>query len=56
MLIDATKQHAKDGGFDKLYLYTFDSTLPDYYQNIGWRNIGKDQANNQPVTVMDIEL
>ncbi|MES2212308.1 MAG: GNAT family N-acetyltransferase [Pseudomonadota bacterium] len=56
MLITATKEQAKRLEFKSLYLYTFDATLPGYYQHLGWEVIGLEQSHNQPVTVMRIYL
>lgn len=55
-LIDATKKKAQDFGFKKLYLFTFDSTIPDYYSRLGWIKIGMDEFNGHSVTVMEIAL
>lgn len=52
LLIDAMKQKACYLGFHTLYLLTFDSTLPKYYQKLGFQNIGSDTLLNLPVTVM----
>lgn len=56
MLIDATKNKAKELGFNKLYLFTFDPTLLDYYARLGWAVIAMDEFKGHPVTVMEIVL
>ena len=56
MLIDTTIQQAKKLGFQKLYLFAFDPTIPNYYSRLGWREIGVDEFNSYPVTVMEINL
>lgn len=56
LLIDATKEHAKKMGFTKLYLFAFDPTIPEYYQQNGWANIGVDTFKSHDVTVMMINL
>lgn len=56
MLIDITKNKAKDLGFKKLYLFTFDPTIPDYYKRLGWKKIGMEEFNGYPVTVMEATL
>lgn len=56
VLIDETKTRAKGMGFDKLYLFAFDPTLPDYYQRHGWKIIGMDEFKDHAVTVMMIDL
>ena len=40
MLIDVTILKAKELGFKKLYLFTFDSTIAKYYVSLGWQKIG----------------
>jgi predicted N-acetyltransferase YhbS len=54
MLIDATKNKAKQLGFDKLYLFAFDPTIPDYYARLGWVVTGMDEFKGHPVTVMEL--
>ncbi|WED42026.1 GNAT family N-acetyltransferase [Legionella cardiaca] len=55
-LIEATKQRAKQLSFEKLFLYAFDLTIPDYYKKLGWQKIAMDQFRGHPVTVMKIVL
>ena len=56
MLIDTTLQKTKNLGFQKLYLFAFDPTIPNYYSRLGWGKIGVDEFNSHPVTVMEINL
>ena len=56
MLIDVTVLKAKELGFEKLYLFAFDPTIPEYYERLGWRKIGMDEFKSHPVTVMEVEL
>jgi len=56
LLIDATKESAKHLGFDKLYLFAFDSASASYYEQLGWQKIGADEFKGHPVTVMEIAL
>jgi GNAT superfamily N-acetyltransferase len=56
MLVDTNKQQAKNLGFEKLYLFAFDHTIPDYYEKLGWQKIGMDEFRSHPVTVMEIKL
>ena len=56
MLIDATLKKAKKLEFEKLYLFAFDPTIPEYYASLGWNVIGVDQFKDYPVTVMEINL
>lgn len=55
-LIDVAKKKAFGLGFEKLYLFAFDKTLPDYYTRLGWQKIGMDFFKNHPVTVMEYRL
>lgn len=55
-LIDLTKAKAQELGFERLYLFTFDPTLPSYYARLGWMALGMDQWMDHPVTVMEIGL
>jgi predicted N-acetyltransferase YhbS len=56
MLVDVTVEKAKELGFEKLYLFTFDPTIPEYYQRLGWKKIGMDEFKSNPVTVMEVVL
>ncbi len=56
LLIDTVRRTAKEKGFPMLYLFTFDRTLPEYYQRLGWEDIGNDQFKQHDVTVMQIQL
>lgn len=56
MLIDAALKKAKMLGFKKLYLFTFDPTVSEYYIHIGWKKIGMDEFNSKPVTVMELDI
>jgi GNAT superfamily N-acetyltransferase len=56
MLVDVTVEKAKQLGFEKLYLFAFDPTIPAYYQRLGWDKIGMDEFKSHPVTVMEIGL
>jgi N-acetylglutamate synthase-like GNAT family acetyltransferase len=55
-LINATKEKAKQLGFEQLFLFAFDPTIPEYYQKLGWQKIGLDQFKEHPVIVMEINL
>ena len=56
MLANAAVLKAKELGFEKLYLFTFDPTLPEYYERLRWKKIGMDEFKSHPVTVMEVEL
>ncbi len=55
-LMDAAVLKAKDLGFEKLYLFAFDSRIASYYEHLGWMKIGDDQFKSHPVTVMELVL
>ncbi|WP_412755080.1 GNAT family N-acetyltransferase [Legionella pneumophila] len=56
MLVDVTVEKAKGFGFEKLYLFALDPTIPEYYRRLGWKKIGMDEFKSHPVTVMEIGL
>ena len=56
ILIDAIKDKAKKLNYFKLYLLTFDLTLPSWYAKLGWQSIGTDQLHGNPITIMRINL
>lgn len=56
MLIDMALLKAKELEFEKLYLFAFDPTIPEYYKLLGWKKIGMDEFKSHPVTVMEVEL
>lgn len=56
LLINITKYCAKSFGFEKIYLLALDKTIPDWYEGLGWKMIGKDKLYHHPVTVMEIDL
>lgn len=55
-LVDAVKVKAKTMGFETLYLFAFDPTIPAYYERLGWKIMGMDGFKGHPVTVMMISL
>lgn len=56
MLIDVTVLKAKELGFEKLYLFAFDPTIPEYYERLGWSQICMDEFKSHRVTVMEVAL
>lgn len=56
LLMNATKDKAKELGFEILYLFAFDPTIPEYYQRNGWTNMGMDTFKSHDVTVMMTDL
>ncbi len=55
-LLDVMNIKAKELGFEKLYLFTFDSSIPEYYERFGWKKISMDKFNSHHVTLMEIGL
>ncbi len=56
LLIEAMKTKAQELGFNKLYLFTFEPAISNYYNRLGWQVIGTDEFKGHQVTVMEIEL
>ena len=56
LLVDAVKVKAKTMGFETLYLFAFDPTIPAYYERLGWKTMGMDEFKGHRVTVMMIGL
>lgn len=56
ILIDFTKEKAKQLGFNSLYLLTFDPNLSVYYTKLGWQKIGMDSFEGHAVTVMITDM
>ena len=55
-LIEIIKQKARDLHFGKLYLFTFEQRLADYYSRMGWQTIGTDVFKGHSVIVMEFIL
>ncbi|MFN9000623.1 MAG: GNAT family N-acetyltransferase [Holosporales bacterium] len=53
MLVEVAALKAKELGFKKLYLFTFDPTIPEYYERLGWKKIDMNHYKSHPVTVME---
>lgn len=56
MLVDVAVKKAKALDSEKLYLFTFDPAIPEYYEGLGWKKIGIDKFKSHPVTVMEVRL
>lgn len=55
-LIDSIKAKARTIGYRQLFLLAFDSTIPNWYEKLGWKFVEMDKLFDHPVTVMRIEL
>lgn len=56
MLLDEVIKKAKQLNFKKWYLFTFDPSIPLYYEKFGWQKIDTDTFNSHPVTLMEVTL
>ncbi len=56
LLLDEAIEKAKQLNFKKLYLFTFDPSIPSYYEKFGWKKIGTEEFNSHPVTLMEVTL
>lgn len=54
-LIEAIIKKSQEMNYAQLYLLTFEATLPYWYEKLGWQNIGADELNGYPITVMKYE-
>ncbi len=54
-LIQVVTKKACSMGYPKLYLLTFDETLPNWYIKLGWKLIGMNELNGHPVSVMEFK-
>lgn len=43
-------------GFEKLYLFAFDYTVPEYYKCLGWKKRCFNEFRLNPVMVMEVTL
>lgn len=55
-LVQEIHRIAKDLDFPKIYLLTYEDTLPNWYAKLGWTDIGTDVCHGNPVNVMQICL
>ena len=56
MLLDVMTLKAKELRFKKLYLFTFDPGIIEYYARFGWKKFAMGEFKSHPVTLMEIEL
>ena len=55
-LVRFVMQQAREMGFKKLYLFTFDESLISYYSKLGWCAFGKEVYENNLVILMSVDL
>lgn len=56
MLLNVAVKKAQELGFEKMYLFTFDPSIPHYYERLGWKKMGMDAFKSKPVTMMMLKL
>lgn len=55
-LVKEIERKAKELGYEKIFLLTYEETLPNWYLKLGWKETGEDVCHGNPVTVMEIDL
>lgn len=55
-LVRQIQNKARELEYEKIYLLTYEQTLPKWYTQLGWKTIGQDVCHGNPVTVMEIDL
>ena len=55
-LINLIKHQARHMAYKKLYLFTLDLTIHQWYEKLGFSCIGTDKLYHHPVNVMEIVL
>ncbi len=55
-LVREIQNKARELGYESIYLFTYEDTLPAWYSRLGWSEIGKDSCHGNDVTVMQIDL
>lgn len=53
-LISAIQQEARRFHYKEIFLLTFNVTLPEYCQRMGWETVDHDVLFGNPVTVMGL--
>ena len=53
MMLDIVKKKSIELGFEKLYIFVFEHSLIDYYQQRGFKTTGMDIVSGNQVTVME---
>lgn len=55
-LVREIERKARALGYLKIYLLTYEDTLPAWYAGLGWKTIGIDVCHGNQVTVMQLDL
>jgi len=56
LLVQMTKEKAHKMGFHKLYLFTFEQEIADWYTRDGWKEEGKCIYKDHPAIIMEIAV
>lgn len=57
LLVQAVVDTAKNLHFKNIFLYTFNQTMPSWYENnFGWEVVEKDIFHEKPITIMKKSL
>lgn len=56
LLVNAVKNKARSLGYAKLYLFTPELKMHDYYAILGFNEIGTDEYNGHTVLIMEANL
>lgn len=55
-LVREIQNIARQIGYERVYLLTYEDTLPVWYTRLGWKEIDKDTCQGNQVTVMQFDL
>lgn len=56
LLVEEVCRIAKELGYPKVYLLTYEPHLPLWYSKLGWQAVGHDICHGNPVTVMQFDV
>ena len=56
LLMKIVKEKAHKMGFSKVYLFTFEKEIADWYAGNGWQKTEDTTYNDHPVTIMEIAV
>ena len=56
LLVQMAKEKAHKMGFHKLYLFTFEQEIADWYERDGWTKTEDSTYQDKPVIVMEIAV
>lgn len=53
LLVEAILQSARNLGYNRVYLFTFDKGLVNFYEKLGWHRLGVNEFMAKPVIIME---